>query len=678
MANRLARETSPYLQQHADNPVDWYPWGDEALAAARAQDKPILLSIGYSACHWCHVMAHECFEDADVAALMNKYFINVKVDREERPDLDQIYQTAHQVLNARRGGWPLTMFLTPDQTPFFGGTYFPKTPKLEKPGLLDLLPQIAASYRDDRAGITQRGKSLIAALAESQPGAAVGGDLTAATRTKALAELKRRFDKIDGGLDEPLKFPHPAEMEFCLRCAVAYGDASLLELVKLTFTRMAERGLFDHIGGGFYRYCVDRAWVIPHFEKMLYDNGPLLRLYTDMWLVDRQPLYARAAGDTAAWVMQEMQAADGGYYSTLDADSEHEEGKFYVWTPAEIKAALSSEEYAVVATHYGLDAAPNFEHAHWHLQVVEPLAAVAQKLALPLERAQALLDAARARLLARRERRVRPARDEKILTSWNALMIKGMAHAARVFGEPRWLRSARSAADFIRSNMWRDGRLLASYKDGEARLNGYLDDYAFLLDALLELMQAEFRPDDLAWARELAEVLLAKFEDPRDGGFFFVSHDHEQLLHRAKIGARSDTPSGNSVAAFALDRLGHILGEPRYSDAARRTVQAFTQLLEEQPNAHGMLGIALDEQLAPPTLVVFSGNGDASAWQSKLNARYLPHVITLAIPPGTPSLPDTLAKPAGGELKAWVCQGVTCLPPIGNVDTVLETITARD
>jgi uncharacterized protein YyaL (SSP411 family) len=678
MSNRLARETSPYLQQHADNPVDWYPWGDEALAAARKQDQPIRLSIGYSACHWCHVMAHECFEDADVAALMNEHFINVKVDREERPDLDQIYQTAHQVLTSRRGGWPLTMFLTPGQTPFYGGTYFPKTPRLEKPGMLELLPRVAASYRDNRADIEQRGKELIAALSQTQPGAADAGELTPATRTNALEELKRRFDRTDGGLSEALKFPHPAEMEFCLRSAVAYGDAPLLELVKLTAARMAERGLYDQLGGGFYRYCVDQQWVIPHFEKMLYDNGPLLRLYSDMWLVERRPLYARVAADTATWVMREMQSPDGGYYSTLDADSEHVEGKFYVWTPDEIKAALSADEYAVVAPHYGLACPPNFEHQEWHLQVVVPLEEVAKKLGMPLDRAQELLDAARAQLLTRRERRVHPARDEKILTAWNALMIRGMAHGARVFEQAQWLRSARRAADFIRANLWRDGRLLASHKDGRAHLNGYLDDYAFLLDALLELMQAEFSPADLAWARELADVLLDKFEDKAHGGFFFVSHDHEQLLHRAKIGARNDTPSGNSVAAFALDRLGHILGEPRYSEAARRTVQAFRPLLEEHPSSHGMLGTALDEQLAPPTLVVLTGDGGLRAWQRALDAQYLPHVISLAIPAGTADLPDTLAKPAGGGVKAWVCQGVTCLPPITDPAAMLAVVSARE
>ncbi len=678
MSNRLARETSPYLQQHADNPVDWYPWGEEALAAARAQDKPILLSIGYSACHWCHVMAHECFEDAEVAAEMNRHFINVKVDREERPDLDQIYQTAHQVLNARRGGWPLTMFLTPDQTPFFGGTYFPKTPKLEKPGMLDLLPRLAATYRDNRADIEQRAKSFAAAFAQTQPAAADSTELTPATLRTAVDELKRRFDPVNGGLKEALKFPHPAEFEFALRAAVGRNDRELLGLVKDTLKVMAERGLYDRLGGGFYRYCVDQQWVIPHFEKMLYDNGPLLRLYSDLWLVDPQPLFARAVADTAGWVMREMQAPGGGYYSTLDADSEHEEGKFYIWTPDEVKAALTAEEYAVAAPHYGLDGPPNFEEHHWHLQAVAPLAEVARRLSLAPERADALLAAAGAKLMALRAKRVRPARDEKILTAWNALTIKGMAHAARTFDRPEWLASARRSADFIRANLWRDGRLLASYKDGKATLNGYLDDYAFMLDALLELMQADFRPDDLAWATQIAEVLMAQFEDKDAGGFFFVSHDHEQLLQRAKIGARNDTPSGNSVAAVALDRLGHILGETRYTEAAHRTVKLFRALLEKEPNAHGMLGVALDEQLAPPTLVVLTGAGDAKAWQRALDSRYLPYVMTLAIPAGTAQLPGTLAKPAGGTLKAWVCQGVSCLPPIADEAGLLEAVSTRE
>ena len=681
MSNRLARETSPYLKQHADNPVDWYPWGEEALTAARAQDKPILLSIGYSACHWCHVMAQESFADPEVAALMNRHFINVKVDREERPDLDQIYQTAHQVLYARRGGWPLTMFLTPDQAPFFGGTYFPKTPRLDKPGMLALLPQIAASYRDGRAGIEEQSKSLRAALAQAQPGTA-DGELTAGTLDIAVAQLTSLFDRTNGGFTEALKFPHPAEFEFCLQSAQSRHDDAMLDMVKNTLTRMAERGLYDQLGGGFCRYCVDQQWVIPHFEKMLYDNGPLLRLYSDMWLLDPQPLYARVVADTAEWAMREMQARDaatlGGYYSTLDADSEHEEGKFYVWTPVEVKAVLNADEYAVVERHYGLDAPSNFENKHWHLQAAQPLEAVAQKLALTVETARTRLDAARAKLFARREQRVRPARDEKILTGWNALMIKGMARVSRVFAQPAWLASARAAADFIRANLWRNGRLFASYKDGTAHLNGYLDDYAFLLDALIELMQAEFRSADLAWARELAEVLLEQFEDRERGGFFFVSHDHEQLLHRAKIGPRNDTPSGNSVAALALDRLGHLLGEPRYCTAAHRTLLAFRSLIEEQPASHGTLCVALDEQLMPPTLVILSGDGDATQWQRALATQYLPHVLTFRIAPGTPNLPLILVKPAGTGLQAWVCKGVSCLPPIVDLPTLLNVVAGRE
>jgi uncharacterized protein YyaL (SSP411 family) len=698
MPNRLAQQTSPYLQQHADNPVDWYPWGEEALKVAREQDKPILLSIGYSACHWCHVMAHESFEDPEVAALMNKLFINIKVDKEERPDLDQIYQSAHNVLTSRRGGWPLTMFLMPDQRPFFGGTYFPKTARPDKPGMMDLLPQLATAYRDRRSELEQRSESLRAALAQTQPAAASDDALTPAPLAAALAELKQLFDETRGGLSEALKFPHPAEFEFLLHRAADLPDEQALGMVKLTLARMGEGGLYDQLGGGFYRYCVDQDWTIPHFEKMLYDNGPLLRLYADLWLVDRQPLYARVVADTAGWAMREMQARGnsnkGGYYSTLDADSEHEEGKFYVWTPDEVKAALSAEEYAVVAPHYGLDAAPNFEDAaaeggagaprsrlrgaHWHLRVTKPLADVARQLGVPPAHAQSLFDAARAKLLAQRERRVRPHRDEKILTGWNALMIKGMARAARVFDQPQWLASARSAVQFIRANLWRDGRLLATYKDGKASLNAYLDDYAVLLAALLELMQAEFSVADLEWARSLADVLLEQFEDREQGGFFFVSNDHEQLVHRAKAGHRNDTPSGNGVAALALGRLGHMVGDARYSEAARRTVQAFRPLLERQPGMHGATCCALEEQLAPPTMVVLRGRREVTAWQRELNAHYLPHVLALAIAPDAPGLPPVLDKPAGGGVNAWVCQGEKCLLPITDRATLLAVVSERE
>ena len=448
-------------------------------------------------------------------------------------------------------------------------------------------------------------------------------------------------------------------------------------MVRLTLTKMAEGGIYDQLGGGFCRYSVDQHWTIPHFEKMLYDNGPLLRLYCDLWLIAPQPRYARTVADTAAWVMREMQSQAGGYYSSLDADSEHEEGKFYVWTPAAVKQALTAQEYAVVEPHYGLDAPSNFEGRYWHLRVMKPLAFVAKRLNLPPEQAQTLLDAARAKLLAQREHRVRPGRDEKILTSWNALMIKGMAHAARVLDQPEWLASARAAAEFIRTTLWKDGRLLATCKDGKAHLNAYLDDYAFLLDALLELMQSEFRLEDLTWARKLAGVLLQQFEDRERGGFFFVSHDHEPLIHRVKTGHDNATPAGNGIAALALGRLGHLLGEPRYLQAAERAVWAFWPLFERQASAHASLCRALAEQLAPPAVVILRGpEGALREWRRTLAAAYRPDTMILALPAGVPGLPASLDKPSvGASVNAWVCQGVKCLPPVANLAELVSILT---
>ncbi|MDB5808525.1 MAG: thioredoxin protein [Betaproteobacteria bacterium] len=678
MPNRLAAETSPYLRQHADNPVDWYPWGDEALAAAREQDKPILLSIGYSACHWCHVMAHESFEDAEVAAQMNASFINVKVDREERPDLDQIYQTAHSLLTRRNGGWPLTMFLAPDQAPFFGGTYFPKTAHRGMPGFIDLLPQIAAAYRNQRGDITQQSTALLAAFEQTLPPPA-GGELSAIPLDVALRELKNIFDEDEGGIGAAPKFPHPSELDFCLRRAVDVRDDYARGMVRLTLTKMAEGGICDQLGGGFCRYSVDAHWTIPHFEKMLYDNGPLLHLYSDLWLVEPQPLFARTVSDTAAWAMREMQASvnpsEGGYCSSLDADSEHVEGKFYVWTPDEVVTRVSADEYAVTAPHYGLDVRANFEHEFWHLRVTKPLATVAKRLDIPLERAQQLLDSARAKLFTVREARVRPGRDDKVLTSWNALMIKGMARAARAFGNTTWLASARKAQAFVRSTLWRDGRLLATYKDGTAHLNAYLDDYAFLLNAQLELLQHEFKKADLDWACALADVLLEQFEDRALGGFFFVSHDHERLLHRTKTGRDHATPSGNGIAALALNRLGHLVGEPRYNEAARRTLQAFKLLLDNEPMGHTSLCAALEEELTPADIVILRGDG-AAQWQRELNRHYLPHALVLAIPDDVSELPAVLAKPVSGTVNAFVCRGVTCLAPIADVASLLALLNS--
>jgi len=680
---RLAQETSPYLQQHANNPVDWYAWGPEALEKAKREDKPILLSIGYSACHWCHVMAHESFEDVDTAALMNELFVNIKVDREERPDLDQIYQTAHGMLTQRNGGWPLTMFLMPDQTPFFAGTYFPKTPRYGMPGFKDVLAQVAAAYCDKRNEIEQQNEHLRAILAHAEA-PAPDTQLRVTPLDTALRELKEHFDEEHGGLGRAPKFPHPVEFSFCLRRACLTHDDYALGMVKRTLTAMAEGGIYDQLGDGFCRYSVDGEWTIPHFEKMLYDNALLLALYTDAysdaWLADPQPLYERVVADTAAWVMREMQspinANAGGYYSSLDADSEHEEGKFYVWTLDGVRAALSAEEYAVITPHYGLTTAPNFEE-HWNLRVTQPLAMVAQQLSIPLERARTLLDAARAKLFAVRGKRIRPGRDEKILTSWNALMIKGMARAARAFDRPEWLASARTATEFIRTHLWKNGRLLATHKDGKSHLNAYLDDHAFLLDALLELMQHDFRREDLQWACDLADLLLGQFEDRDLGGFFFTSHDHETLLQRVKAGHDGAIPSGNGVAAYALQRLGHLTGELRYLEAAERALRAFKPALDEQASSHTSLCSALEEYLTPPTIVILRGGDAIAQWQKQLAGRYRPQTMTLALPDSVSGLPTTLNKPQHGPACAYVCRGTACLPPIDKLDALLVTLNAN-
>ncbi len=672
--NRLTHETSPYLQQHADNPVDWYPWGEEALALARAQDKPILLSVGYSACHWCHVMAHESFEDAPVAAEMNRLFINIKVDREERPDLDQIYQTAHHMLTQRNGGWPLTMFLMPDGTPFFGGTYFPKLPRYNMSGFLVLLPRIEQAYREQGDEIGKQNASLLAALAGTVPLATVGGEFQFAPVAKALHEFADVFDREHGGIGRAPKFPHPYELAFCLRrhALDADNETTGLDIAHATLTHMAEGGIYDHLGGGFARYSVDETWTIPHFEKMLYDNGPLLALYCDAWRVTQSPRYQSVCAQTAAWVMREMQSNEGGYYSSFDADSEHVEGKFYVWTPDEVKAWLTPDEYAVAAMHYGLDGAANFEHEYWHLRVAKPLAEVAVALNVTVADCESRLASARIKLLAVRIRRIWPGRDEKILTSWNALMIKGMARAARVFDQPAWLASAQSALDFIRRTLWKDGRLLATYKDGKAHLNAYLDDYAFLLDALLELMQTAFRAEDLAFARALAERLLDQFEDTQHSGFFFTSHDHEKLIHRSKPGHDNATPSGNGIAAFALQRLGHVIGEPRYIDAAERAIRLFYGAMQRQPSAFVSLLAALEETLTPPRIVVLRGEANAlREWQRALAARYRPDTLVIALHGNPPDLPPALAKAdVAHGVNAWLCQGVSCLPPVSDLGTI--------
>jgi uncharacterized protein YyaL (SSP411 family) len=666
MRNRLDAETSPYLKQHAANPVQWQPWDEPALAAARDSGKPILLSVGYSACHWCHVMAHESFEDDATAQLMNELYVNIKVDREERPDLDKIYQLAHQLYTGRPGGWPLTVFLTPDShVPIFTGTYFPKERRYGMPAFREVLAAVESYFRTQHDEIRRRGAGLVEALNAIDTQS--GDDFAALARTPLLharARLEQSFDDEHGGFGDAPKFPHPANLELLL--ATWHGslgkstDERALAMVTHTLNRMAQGGLYDQLGGGFYRYSVDRQWAIPHFEKMLYDNAQLLGVYAAAHAATGTPLYARVAGETADWVIRDMQDARGGFYSTLDADSEHEEGKFYVWTPGELDAVLTPDESRVARHAYGLDRPANFEDKHWHLFAA----------AMPAAADAPLLESARRKLLAVRERRVWPGRDEKLLVGWNGLMIGALARASRVLDRPDLAEAATRAVDFIRAELVSGGRLKATYKDGRARLAAYLDDYAFLAHGLLDLLQCRWRASDLALATELVDVLLAHFVDAR-GGFFFTADDHEQLLAKPKPFADEAVPSGNGVAAVTLVALGHLLGEQRYLDAAERTVRAAWHSIERYPEGHATLLAALDELLTPPELVVVRGAPDElPAWQRVLNAGYHPHRLAFAIP-NDAELPGLLAERAGrGAPVAYVCAGMTCRAPLDSVEAL--------
>ena len=656
MPNRLATETSPYLRQHAHNPVDWRPWGAEALAAARAQEKPILLSIGYSACHWCHVMAHESFEDPATAAVMNDLYINIKVDREERPDLDKIYQLAHQALTRRGGGWPLTVFLTPDDhLPFYAGTYFPKEPRYGMPPFVHILQQVRGFWDQRRDDVRSQNAALAEFLADYGSGEVAAEALTDAPIRAALAQIERGFDPQYGGHAGAPKFPHSTEMELLL-------DLNSPDMVNLTLTCMAAGGIHDQLGGGFCRYSVDERWEIPHFEKMLYDNAQLLPLLARAARAE----YAPVIDGIVAWLQREMTAPGGAFFSALDADSEHEEGKFYVWHRDEVRGLLNAEEFAVVEPHYGFDRPANFEHVAWNPIVATALEDIARSLGIAADEANSRLATARAKLFAARSQRVRPGLDDKILTSWNALMIAGLARAARELDDPALTRLADRALDFLYQSAWRDGRLFAG---AGTALPAYLDDYAFLLDALIESLQCRWNDRDLAWAIALADALLQRFQDRERGGFFFTAHDHETLIQRPKPWADEAIPSGNGVAARALLRLGHLLGEPRYLDAAERTLRAAYSTMQQMPQGCASLLRALNDFLHPRTHVVIRVADDAemAAWKTGLRAIPSDVADTYLIRSDAGALSGVLAAQthrAGGV--AYLCRGVNCLPPIGD------------
>jgi uncharacterized protein YyaL (SSP411 family) len=661
MTNRLAQEASPYLRQHAENPVDWYPWGEEALRAAREADKPILLSIGYAACHWCHVMAHESFEDPETADLMNRHFINIKVDREERPDLDSIYMSAVVALTGQ-GGWPMTVALTPDGRPFFGGTYYPPTPRHGLPAFRQVLLALAEAWQERRGDVEGSAGEIADHLRQTALAETLGssGALNDDLIDQALNGLLRSFDSRLGGFGRAPKFPPSMTLEFLLRVYAGRGDSMSLHMAERTLEAMAHGGLYDQLGGGFARYSTDERWLVPHFEKMLYDNALLARVYLHAWQVAGKPLYRRVVEETLDFVQREMRHERGGFYSSYDADSEGEEGKFYVWTADEIRAALGDEAARFMAA-YGVSEGGNWE-GHNILHVAEDLTGLGDLSGLK---------EARLKLFHIRAGRVPPGLDDKVLTAWNGLMLAAFAEAGRVLDRPDYTAAAVANAEFLHATMRRaDGRLLRSWQAaaGDARYNAYLEDYAFLADGLLALYETTFDPRWFAWARELANLMLAHFSDPA-GGFFDTSDDHEALLHRPKDVQDNATPSGNGMAAHVLLRLGLFTGEGRYRDTAERMVAGLYEPMARYPGAFAHWLGAAAFILSQPLEVAVAGDPAAADTRALLDVAQRTFRPNLVIAAGEGKAAEVVPLLAGrerldGRAAAYVCRRFVCRRPV--------------
>ena len=652
MPNRLAQETSPYLLQHRDNPVDWYPWGEEALDRARAEDRPILLSVGYSACHWCHVMERESFEDAATAAYMNEHFVNVKVDREERPDVDAIYMEAVQAMTGH-GGWPMTVFLDPDGVPFYGGTYFPPDESRGMPSFRMVMEAIVDAWEGRREEIRERApgtRSRLGAIGQMEPQQELPG---ATDLEEAVTRLISDADRRHGGFGSAPKFPPASALELLL----GRGEPAVVEE---TLDAMLAGGIYDQVGGGFARYSVDAVWLVPHFEKMLYDNALLAPAYLHGWQRLGHERYRRICEETLDWMLREMRGPEGGFYSALDADSEGEEGRFYVWTPAQIREVLDADAAAAVIAHYGVTERGNFEGAN-----ILHLAAGAAGTP------PAGLDQARRALYEARSRRVWPGLDDKRLTSWNALAISALAEAGAVLGRPDYLDAAHGCATFLLQSLRDDeGRLLRTYKDGDARLNAYLEDHAYLLEALLTLYEASFEPRWFEQARTLAETMIDRFGDSERGGFFSTSDDHEELIARRKEIGDHPIPAGNSAAALGLLRLAGLSGEARFETEANAVLRLFAPAALRHPHGFGHLLGALDFRLAPNREVALVG-ADLEELAGVVRADFRPHLVLAGGPEGSAE-PALLAgrTEVEGRPAAYVCERFSCQLPVTGTDAL--------
>ena len=668
-SNRLAHETSPYLLQHAHNPVDWYPWGDEAFQKAKTENKPILLSVGYSACHWCHVMEHESFENEKIAALMNDLFVSIKVDREERPDLDEIYMNAVQMLTGR-GGWPMTVFLTPEGKPFYGGTYFPPEDRQGMPGFPRVLMGVAQAYREKPQDVEKSVEQILSALQRMSQSQESKAAFSLEAIGESAEQISHAYDSDHGGLGRAPKFPNVGVYELFLRHYDHSKNQRFLEMVTHTLTKMAQGGIYDHLGGGFHRYSVDEKWLVPHFEKMLYDNAQLVRIYAQLYCVTGDELFKSVTEETVGYLLREMLHSEGGFYSTQDADSEGEEGKFFVWTPQEVNQILGEEAGEIFARIYDVSDFGNFEGKN----ILHPILTLEQAGKLfkkDFEEIAALVADAKKKLFQEREKRIKPFRDEKIITSWNGLMLSGLAEAIKISSHRTYVEAANRTVTFIFSKMFRDGHLLHTYKDGQGKFLGYLDDYAFLSLGLLDLYEATFDRTHLARAIELADIMVSEFWDEKDGAFFYTGKSHEQLISRAKPVFDASIPSGNSMATHVLLRLYHLTGRDDYLKRAETALRSYYDAMLSQPFGFAHMLCALDFYLRKPKEIVVVGKHEdptTAELVNKIHSVYLPNkTLQLAAPDESLEKISPLLQgktQLAGKPTVYVCHNFTCSAPV--------------
>ena len=678
--NRLTHETSPYLLQHAHNPVDWYPWGEEALTRAKQEQKPILLSIGYSACHWCHVMERESFENEEIAAVMNELFINIKVDREERPDLDEIYMNAVQIMT-RQGGWPMTVFLTPDLKPFYGGTYYPPTDRYGRPGFPKVMHAVAEAFSGQNTQVLQQADQITAHLAQmSNVVDPHHHELTEELMNNAFQNYRSQFDSHHGGFGNAPKFPPSMGLPFLLRYWHHSGNANALEMVELTLEKMARGGMYDQLGGGFHRYSTDAHWLVPHFEKMLYDNAQLVVAYFEAYQATQKPFYRDIATETLDYVIREMyDAENGGFYSTQDADSEGVEGKFFVWEPNDVEDIIGEENAKIFCEYYDITPQGNFEGENI-LNVQAPPDILARKLRMDLGELEALLADGKQKLFEAREKRIKPGLDDKILTSWNGIMIRGMAMGYQLTGKPEYLEACEKSAEFVLTTLSQNnGLLLRTYRDGKSHLNAYLEDYSYFIAGLIALYEASFEPKWLTEAERLAHIMIDQFGDDAGDGFFFTGKAHETLIVQSKSAYDGATPSGASMAIHSLLRLAKHLDNSEFHDQAAETLLLYFHQMEGMPSGSGQLLCELAFLLSTPKEIAIvgpKGTAQTEAMLAALHSTYQPNkIVAVSESADGQTLPLLTGKtPINDTATAYVCENYVCQAPTTDVEAFVELL----